>query len=83
MKITDLLCLQGIDMNGEVANKEEAIDHLVDLMVGTGNISDKLAFKKGILARRSSKYNGNWRRNCNPACPSSSSKKTWTSSNDS
>lgn len=36
----------GIDMNGEVANKEEAIDHLVDLMVGTGNISDKLAFKK-------------------------------------
>lgn len=46
MKITDLLCLQGIDMNGEVANKEEAIDHLVDLMVGTGNISDKLAFKK-------------------------------------
>ena len=25
MKITDLLCLQGIDMNGEVANKEEAI----------------------------------------------------------
>lgn len=58
MKITDLLCLQGIDMNGEVANKEEAIDHLVDLMVGTGNISDKLAFKKGILAREAQSTTG-------------------------
>lgn len=58
MKITDLLCLQGIDMFACVSSKEEAIDHLVDLMDAAGNISDKDAYKQGILAREAQSTTG-------------------------
>lgn len=58
MKITDLLSIQGIDMNAYVSSKEEAINHLVDLMDATGNISDKEAYKEGILAREAQSTTG-------------------------
>jgi PTS system fructose-specific IIC component len=51
MKITELLDLKGIELGVKVNSKAEAIDKLVDLMVATGKISDRAAYKKGILAR--------------------------------
>ena len=51
MRITDLLSSKSIDLNFNVTSKTEAIDHLVDLMNSTGNISDREAYKSAILAR--------------------------------
>ena len=51
MRITDLLSAQSVDLNFQVNSKPEAINHLVDLMNSTGNISDKEAYKAAILAR--------------------------------
>jgi len=51
MKITELLDLKGIELNVDVKTKDEAIDKLIDLMDATGKISDKAAYKEGILAR--------------------------------
>lgn len=51
MRITELLQDATIDLGVKVGGKEEAIDHLVDLMVKGGNISDREEYKKGILAR--------------------------------
>ena len=51
MRIIDLLSTQSVDLNFQVNSKAEAIDKLVDLMNSTGNISDREAYKKAILAR--------------------------------
>lgn len=51
MRITELLQDATIDLGVKVNSKEEAIDHLVDLMVKGGNITDREEYKKGILAR--------------------------------
>lgn len=51
MKILDLLKSVSIDINAQCQNKDEAINHLVDLMDKQGNLSDKEAYKKGIYAR--------------------------------
>ena len=51
MKITELLDLKGIELNVDVASKDAAINHLVDLMYATGKISDKEAYREGIYAR--------------------------------
>lgn len=51
MKITELLDLKGIELGVSVGSKEEAIDKLADLMCATGKISDRDAYKEGILAR--------------------------------
>lgn len=51
MKITELLDLKGIELGVSVGSKEEAINKLVDLMCATGKISDRDAYKEGILAR--------------------------------
>lgn len=51
MRITELLQDATIDLGVKVNSKEEAIDHLVDLMMKGGNISDREEYKKGILAR--------------------------------
>ena len=48
--ITELLDLKGIELGVFVGSKEEAINKLVDLMCATGKISDKDAYKEGILA---------------------------------
>lgn len=42
--------LKGIELGVFVGSKEEAINKLVDLMCATGKISDKDAYKEGILA---------------------------------
>lgn len=51
MKILDLLQQVSIDINAQCQNKDEAIDHLVDLMDKQGNLNDKEEYKKGIYAR--------------------------------
>lgn len=51
MRITDLLSQDSINLNFTANSKSEAIDNLVDLMMSTGNISDKEEYKKAILAR--------------------------------
>ena len=47
-----------IDLGVRVNSKEEAIDHLVDLMVKGGNITDREEYKKGILAREANGTTG-------------------------
>lgn len=51
MKITDLLMSEGIELNGQVSSKAEAINKMVDLMVATGKISDKEAYHAEVLRR--------------------------------
>ncbi|WP_110954521.1 PTS fructose transporter subunit IIABC [Anaerosinus massiliensis] len=58
MRITDLLKASGIALDAKVTSKSEAIDMLVDLMADTGNLSDKEAYKKDVLAREASSTTG-------------------------
>lgn len=51
MRIVDLLSKKSIKLNASPKSKSEAIDMLIDLQVKGGNIADKEAYKKGILAR--------------------------------
>lgn len=51
MRIIDLLKVKSIDLNGKPASKADTITHLVDLMVSSGNISDKDAFRLAVLNR--------------------------------
>lgn len=51
MRITDLLSQDSINLNFTANSKAEAIDNLVDLMMSTGNISNKEEYKQAILAR--------------------------------
>lgn len=51
MKITDLLKIISVDVNAVIKTKDEAINHLVDLMDKQGNLKDKEVFKQGIYAR--------------------------------
>lgn len=51
MRIVDLLNKDSIMLNAAPKNKPEAIEMLVDLQVKSGKISDREAYKKGILAR--------------------------------
>lgn len=51
MRIVDLLKKESILLKGSPKSKSEVIDMLVDLQVKAGNISDKAAYKKGILER--------------------------------
>lgn len=58
MRITELLQDETIDLGVKVGSKEEAIDHLIDLMVKGGNITDREEYKKGILAREATGTTG-------------------------
>ncbi len=51
MRISELLSLQAIDVNASVASKAEAIDYMTRLMEKSGNLNDREAYKKGVLAR--------------------------------
>lgn len=53
MKINELLLVDGIALNETAASKDAAIDKLIGLLDKEGCISDKAAFKEGILARES------------------------------
>ena len=58
MRITDLLSRQSISLDLKADNKKAAIDELVDLVNASGNLSDKEAYKKGIIAREEQSTTG-------------------------
>lgn len=60
MRITELLDINSIDLNPQVSNKEEAINHLVDLIRSDGKLNDKEIYKESVLNREAAKYNRNW-----------------------
>ncbi len=51
MKINELLTKPGVKLNFSAANRDEAIDELIELLDAEGCISDRAAFKEGIMAR--------------------------------
>lgn len=51
MRITDLLKKESIELNGVVANKQEAIEKMVELMAKGGNITDLEKYKAGVFQR--------------------------------
>ena len=51
MRITDLLKKESISLNRTLASKSDAIDALIEWHEKAGNLSDKEAYKKEILAR--------------------------------
>ena len=51
MRITDLLKKESISLNRVLASKSDAIDALIELHEKAGNLNDKDAYKKAILAR--------------------------------
>ena len=48
MRITELLDRRSISLTGTPKSKEEALDQVVDLMVKSGKINDKEAYRKQI-----------------------------------
>ncbi len=51
MRISELLSLKAVDVNASVSSKAEAIDYMTRLMEKSGNLNDREAYKKGVLAR--------------------------------
>lgn len=49
MKLTELLCLERIDLNANVINKNDVINYLIELMMVNDNIIDKNVYKQEIL----------------------------------
>lgn len=58
MKITSLININCIELNGVANNKQDAINKLVDLMHKGGNIKDKEGYKQAILQREESSTTG-------------------------
>ncbi|WP_271716133.1 PTS fructose transporter subunit IIABC [Anaeromicropila herbilytica] len=53
MRITSLLKQNAILLDGKVSSKDEAIDKMIELMSGTGNVSDVEEYKRAVLQRES------------------------------
>ena len=53
MRIIDLLKAEAIALNASVSTKDEAIDKMVALHAGVGNLNDAETYKGAILARES------------------------------
>lgn len=51
MRITDLLDDRSILLNGTPKTKQEALDQMIDLMLKSGKIDDKEAFRKQVYLR--------------------------------
>lgn len=49
MKLTELLCLERIDLNANVINKNDVVNYLIELMMVNDNIIDKNVYKQEIL----------------------------------
>ena len=56
MKITELLDINSIDLNPQISNKEEAIDHLVNLLDQSGKLNDKEIYKESVFTNEAQKY---------------------------
>ncbi len=58
MKITELLDIRSIDLNGAPKSKKEALDQVAALMVKSGKIKDEEAYRKQIYAREEESTTG-------------------------
>lgn len=58
MRITDLLDKQSISLSGTPKNKSEALDQIVELMVKSGKINDKEAYRRQVYAREEESTTG-------------------------
>lgn len=58
MQITDLLDKKSISLDASPASKREALDQIIELMVKSGNIQDKEAYKKLVYQREEESTTG-------------------------
>ena len=58
MRITDLLDKRSISLEGAPKTKNEALDQVVELMVKSGKISDREAYRKKVYAREEESTTG-------------------------
>ena len=52
MRITDLLDKRSISLNETPKTKSEALDRIIDLMVASGKINDREAYREQVYARK-------------------------------
>ena len=58
MRIIDLLSKDSVSLRLQAKNKMEAINELVDLVDASGHLTDKKAYKEGIIAREEQSTTG-------------------------
>lgn len=58
MRITDLLDKRSISLTGAPANKQEALDQMVDLMIKSGKINDHEAYRREVYRREEESTTG-------------------------
>lgn len=58
MRIIDLLDPRSIQLNGQAADKKDALDKMVDLMAASGKINDVETYRKGVYAREEESTTG-------------------------
>ena len=58
MRITDLLDVRSIALDGTPKNKKEALDQIVGLMTKSGRINDEEAYRKQVYAREEESTTG-------------------------
>ncbi len=58
MRITDLLDKRSISLTGAPASKQEALDQMVDLMIQSGKINDREAYRQEVYRREEESTTG-------------------------
>lgn len=58
MRIIDLLDPKSIQLNGQAADKKDALDKMVNLMAASGKINDVETYRKGVYAREEESTTG-------------------------
>ena len=58
MRITDLLDKRSISLNETPKTKSEALDRIIDLMVASGKINDREAYREQVYAREEESTTG-------------------------
>ncbi len=58
MRITDLLDKRSISLTGAPASKQEALDQMVDLMIRSGKINDREAYRQEVYRREEESTTG-------------------------
>lgn len=58
MRITDLLDKRSISLTGAPASKQEALNQMVDLMIKSGKINDKEAYRQEVYRREEESTTG-------------------------
>jgi len=58
MRITDLLDKRSISLTGTPASKQEALDQMVELMINSGKINDREAYRREVYRREEESTTG-------------------------